>query len=120
MVEDISILEKYDINRDEKNDYEELETPLPTYLKSKDKIMFFAKYKFGTKLWELPMFLKGYTKHNCYNEFFHFGRNLVEGQVFPKLKVLDKKYVFKNQAITLQKPHNDFVAFVKWLESNLV
>lgn len=53
VIEDLSVLEKYDI-RSKDNKTTEVDTPLPTYLKNKDRIMFFAKYVFGPKLWELP------------------------------------------------------------------
>lgn len=55
-----------------------------------------------------------------YNEFFHFARNIADGQVFPKFKILDKKYEFNNKQVTLQNKTQNFSNIVSWLEKNKV
>jgi hypothetical protein len=76
--------------------------------------MYFAKYLFGPKVWELPLFLKGY-RGLPYAENFHFLRNIVDGQVWPKFKVLSGKFIFKDKNVTLLNKGPKFEACVQFL-----
>lgn len=103
---------KYDMSKEKKVEFSK-DNPT-VYDQERDQMMQYARCSFGPKLWTFEKVYLPYTEESR-DKYLHFCLALLQGKVFPGLKVLVEKYTIKlvQGLVTEPKALEPLVSFLQ-------